>query len=72
MDLSFNSLMASMLVGSVGFVALSYGWKQKRLPQVITGIALMVYPYFVPSVPVMLLIAAGALGAMALAIRLGY
>ena len=72
MNLSFNSLMASMLVGSVGFVALSYGWKQRRLPQVITGIVLMVYPYFVPNVAVMLLIAAGVLGAMALAIRLGH
>lgn len=38
----------------MGFFA--YGKRQKRLPHLIAGIALMVYPYFVPNVLAMLLI----------------
>ena len=47
MDLSPVSLLASLLVSTVGFSLFIYGKKQLRLPQLATGIALMVYPYFV-------------------------
>jgi hypothetical protein len=71
LNLDANSLLASLLVGSIGFVAFAYGKKQSRLPQMIVGVALMGFPYFVTSVPLMLGIAAGLLGLLALALQLG-
>jgi hypothetical protein len=72
MNLDANSILASMLVGSIGFVAFVYGKRQRRLPQMIVGVALMVYPYFVPSVPWMLGICAAIVAALILALRLGF
>lgn len=64
-----GSLAASLVVSSIGLVAFMYGKKQERLPQVICGLLLMVFPYFVPSVPLMIGIAAALLGALWLALR---
>jgi hypothetical protein len=44
------SLLASLVVSSVGWVLFSYGRKQSRFPHVVTGILMMVYPYFMSSV----------------------
>lgn len=61
-----------MAVSSLGFVLLTYGWKQRRLPQTMAGLAMMIYPYFVPAVIPMLLIAAALSGLLWLAVRLGW
>lgn len=50
MDFSFEYLFASMLIGTIGFSLFIYGKKQQRIPQIVTGIALMVYPYFIENV----------------------
>ncbi len=71
MNSDANSLLASLLVGSIGFVAFAYGKKQSRLPQMLVGFALMVFPYFVASVPLILGIAAGLLGVLVIAVKLG-
>jgi len=55
MDL--ESLVAGFFVSSVGYVLFSYGRKLSRIPQMCGGLILMVFPYFVPSVPWMLVIA---------------
>jgi len=57
MDLDAGSLFASMFVSSIGFVLLVYGRRMKRMPHVVTGIVLLVFPYFVPGVFAMLGIA---------------
>ncbi|HEU4534722.1 MAG TPA: hypothetical protein VFS00_11415 [Polyangiaceae bacterium] len=72
MNLDANSFLASLLVGSAGFVSFAYGKKQGRLPQMLIGVLLMGFPYFVEGVPLMLGIAAGLLGLLALAVKLGY
>ena len=71
MDFSSGSLIASLIVSSIGFVVFGYGKRQERLPQVITGLILMGFPYLVPSVPLMAGIAAALLGAMWIALRFG-
>jgi len=71
MNLDGNSLLASLLISSIGFVAFAYGKKQKRLPQLLVGLSLMGFPYFVGSVPWMFGIAAALLGVMGLMLRLG-
>jgi len=71
MSLDGNVLLASLLVSSIGFVFFAYGKKQQRLPQMLAGLALMGFPYFVTNVAVMFGIAAGLIGLVTLAIRLG-
>jgi hypothetical protein len=71
LNLDANSLLASLLVGSIGFVAFAYGKKQNRLPQMIVGLGLMGFPYFVTSVPLMLGIAAGLLGLLFVLVMVG-
>lgn len=57
MSFDSNSLIASMLVSSVGFVLFTYGRKQRRLPHAGVGLLMLVYPYVVTNVPWMLGIA---------------
>ena len=42
-------LMLSVIPSGVGFVLFTYGRKSDRWPQLVTGILLMVYPYFTGS-----------------------
>jgi hypothetical protein len=71
MNFDGNALLASLLVGSVGFVSFAYGKSQRRLPQMLVGLVLMAYPYFVASVPLMLGIGAGLIGLLVVMIRVG-
>jgi hypothetical protein len=41
-------IIAYILFGGIGFVAFSYGKKSMLFRPMIIGLALMVYPYFVP------------------------
>jgi len=47
MDLSAGSMFAALLMSSLGFGLFIYGKKQLRVPHLVVGVALMVYPYFV-------------------------
>ena len=58
-------------MSSIGFVVFMYGKSLQRLPQVIVGLALMGFPYLVPNVLVMAIIAAVLLVGLWLAIRFG-
>ena len=50
MNLDPAWLFLSMIPGGVGFVLFVYGKKQGRWPQLVAGLALMVYPYFATSI----------------------
>ncbi len=69
MDLDANSLLASLLVSSIGFVALIYGKRQSRVPHIAVGFLMMAYPYFVTNVALMLGIAVLLLGGLWGAVR---
>ena len=64
-------MLASVLVGSVGLGFFVYGKKQRRGPHLAAGVLMMVYPYFVASVPLMLVIAGALVGLLWLASYLG-
>jgi hypothetical protein len=67
------TLIAGFLVSGIGFVLLSYGKKMSRPPHLLTGLILLVYPYFVPGAILTLVIAAALLGLLWFAVkRLGY
>jgi len=72
LDLSASYLIANFAVSGVGFVLFSYGRKMSRMPQVVTGLVLMIFPYFVPGVLAMLGVAALLCGLLYMAVRAGY
>jgi hypothetical protein len=71
MDLEAGSLVASLIISAIGFIVFGYGRRLQRLPQVIVGLVLMGFPYLVPNVLVMSVIAAALLGGLWLATRFG-
>jgi hypothetical protein len=71
-DIDMGVLVAGFVVSSVGFVLFKYGRKMSRPPHVLTGLVLMVFPYFVPSVLAALGIAALLCALLYLAVRAGY
>jgi hypothetical protein len=71
MDLESDSLVASLIVSAIGFVVFGYGKRMQRVPQIVTGLVLMAFPYFVPNVAWMAGIAGGLLALMWLALRFG-
>lgn len=71
MNLDGTALLASFVIGSVGFVSFVYGKRQRRLPQMGVGLLLMGFPYFVGSVPWMIGIAVALVAALWLMVRVG-
>lgn len=72
MNFDASSLIASLIVSSIGFVAFSYGKSQQRFPQMIIGLVLMIFPYFIPTAWLMLAIAAVLCGLLWLSVRMGW
>jgi hypothetical protein len=71
-DFSPSSLFASLIISSVGFVLFIYGRKQTRMPQLVAGVVLMLFPYVVPGALWMTLVAALILGLLWMALRAGW
>lgn len=69
MNTSTTWLLVSLAIGAVGTGLFIYGKKQARWPQLVFGVILCVYPYFVANVWVMLGIAAGLIAALWLLVR---
>jgi hypothetical protein len=65
-------IIASLIVSSIGFVLLSYGKKMSRVPQLIVGLAMLIYPYFVPNLVAMLIVAGVLSVGLWVAVRLGW
>jgi hypothetical protein len=72
MSLDPGSLFLSILISVVGLAFFIYGKKQRRAPQLLAGVVLMGYSYFVSSVVWMLVIAAAVLTALWSVVRLGW
>jgi hypothetical protein len=67
-----ESLFLSFVIGLVGLGLFIYGKKQQRLPQLISGILFMVYPYFTPTITSMLVIGAIVGAGLWWAVRMGW
>lgn len=65
-------IIASLLVSGVGFVFFSYGKKMTRVPQMLGGLCLLVFPYFVSGALWTLVLGALLVSLIYLVIRLGY
>ena len=71
MDLTAGTLIASSLVSTVGFGFFLYGKKQVRFPQLVVGLVMMVYPYFITGALAMWGIACGLVLALGALLRMG-
>ena len=47
---SSSQLFWGMVFGAIGFGFLSYGWKQKAMVPLFSGVGLMIVPYFLDNV----------------------
>jgi hypothetical protein len=65
-------LFLSLIPSSLGFVLFVYGKKQERFPQLIAGLALLVYPYFTESVWALAGVGIAIVTGLWVAIRLGW
>jgi hypothetical protein len=65
-----GSLFVSLIVSAVGFALFQYGRKQLRMPQIVAGLVMMVYPYFIAGLLAMLGVGAAILGLMYAALQL--
>jgi hypothetical protein len=72
MDFDPTLLMLSLIPSGIGFVLFMYGRKTDRWPQLVTGLALMAYPYFTGTVTSMLSVGALIGGALYLLLQLGW
>jgi hypothetical protein len=72
MTLDPTWLFLSLIPGGLGFVLFVYGKKQQRLPQLVAGLVLLVYPYFTDSVAALAGVGVAIVAALWVAIRLGW
>jgi len=72
LNLSLGWLTASIAISGVGFVLANYGRKMGRPPHLIAGVVMLAYPYFVPTLAPMLIVAAVVCAALWVAVRLGW
>jgi hypothetical protein len=72
MDLDPTWLLLSMIPSGAGFVLFMYGKKQERMPQLVVGLLMMVYPYFVSTASAMIVVGLLLWGALWYALRLGW
>jgi len=65
-------LFASFVISTIGLALIGYGKKMARLPHVVVGLVLLVYPYFVTTLAPTLIVGGVLLGGLTLAVRLGW
>ncbi|MBI5610045.1 MAG: hypothetical protein HY902_14315 [Deltaproteobacteria bacterium] len=59
MNFSMSAIATGVIAGGVGYVYFSFGKKMARPVFIAAGIGLMVFPYFVDSIVVSVLVGAG-------------
>ena len=65
-------LFLSLIPSGIGFVLFVYGRKQQRWPHLLAGIVFTIYPYFTPSIFVMVLVGVALGTGLWLAVRGGW
>ena len=58
------SLFAGLIVSGIGLVLLTHGKRTLNVPELLVGLAMLTYPYFVSSAVVVVAVAAVLLGAL--------
>lgn len=50
-----TTVVAGILFGALGLGYLTYGRRQSRIIPLVTGVALILFPYFTPNIYIMLI-----------------
>jgi hypothetical protein len=53
--MNISTLMWGIIFGSIGLGFFVYGKKQKTMIPILSGIALMIFPYFISNIYIMIL-----------------
>ena len=72
LDLSLGNLVVGGFISLVGLAVLMYGRKEVRVPHMVAGVILIVFPYFVGIWWLAILIAVVILTGLAIVSRLGW
>jgi hypothetical protein len=72
MNLSMSGIVLGILLSLVGIALLTYGRKEVRIPHMVVGGILLIYPYFIGNWIAVLAIAAFLVGGLAFVSHLGY
>jgi hypothetical protein len=72
MTLDPTWLLLSLVPSGAGFVLFVYGRKQQRWPQMLAGLAFMIYPYFTESVIGLVGVGLALAGGLYWAVELGW
>jgi hypothetical protein len=72
LDLSLGTLVVAGFISLIGLAILMYGRKEMRVPHLVAGLILIVFPYFVGNIWIQIAIAAAVVAGLALVSRLGY
>jgi hypothetical protein len=70
-DLNLNNILFGGFISLIGLALLMYGRKAVRVPHIVVGLVLMIYPYFVGSLLVEVAVAIVLVAGLALTSRLG-
>ena len=65
-------LFLSLIPSGIGFVLFVYGKKQQRWPHMVAGIVFSIYPYFTPSILVMVVVGIALGTGLWMAVRGGW
>lgn len=71
MEFDGLSLFVSFVISGVGFVLFSFGKKMERFPQLVGGLVLMIFPYFVSTIWLQIVITLVILGAIVFLLNQG-
>lgn len=72
MNLDLSTLVVGIFISLIGAALLLYGRKEVRVPHIVAGLILIVFPYFVGIWWLAIVIAVVILAALAIISRLGY
>jgi hypothetical protein len=72
LDLSVGMLSASIFISLIAAALVMYGRKETRIPHMVAGVILVVFPYFAHWWWLAVIIAVVILGALAIISKLGY
>lgn len=72
MNLDLSTLLLGGFIGLIGLALVSYGRKELRIPHIVVGVILLVYPYFVGNLIASVVIAVALVAGLTLVSRLGY
>jgi hypothetical protein len=72
LNLDPGTLAVGIFISLIGAALLLYGRKEVRVPHIVAGLILIVFPYFVGFWWLAIVIALIVLGALAVVSRLGY